>query len=216
MFSYQKFAKDFLEINNIAIETAILGPNEKIHDAITRTKGSFRQMVRGVQNIMKYKRGLQELEIRAILIKQNYKLIGKILKFVHENFLGIDRMVIIFPEPEGLCGKHYDTRGVTYRQVRKVIVPMMERWKHKFKDIRLYHFPLCTIDPKLWGHTWVTQKREEVDYLPICDKCPYKKYCCGIHKGYLKIIGKEEFKPPKTDLKFQTENNPCHPIVGIL
>lgn len=216
MFSYPWFAKSFLKINNLVIETAILGPDEKLHDAITRTKGSFQQTTDGLRNIIKHKKPSQELEIRIILIKQNHKLMGKILDLILNNFPGTDRVVIIFPEPEGICGKNYKTTGITYAQVREKITLVVEGWNSKFKELRLYHFPLCTLEPELWKYTWITQRRDEVRYLPGCDKCSYKKYCCGIHEDYLKIIGGKEFIPPKTDLSFQTENNPCHPIVDVL
>jgi len=216
MFSYSWFAKNFLQINNIVIETAILGPTSKLHDAITRVNGSFEQTLKGISNILKYRGRAQETELRVILIKQNYKLLGKILSLIFNKFSSVDRVTIIFPEPEGECGQNYEKVGITYAQVKEKTTSTIKKWSGKFKDLRLYHFPLCTINPKLWKYAWITQRRDEVDYLPICNNCSYKRYCCGIHKDYLKIIGGGEFKPPKTNLKFQIKKNPYHPIIGII
>ncbi len=216
MFSYPRFAKNFLKINNLAVEIAILGHNNQLHDAITRTKGSFEQTIKGIHNILKYRKRFQELEIRIILIKQNYKLVGKILNLIFNDFPLIDRVVIIFPEPEGVCGKNYKIIGITYTQVKEKIASVIQKWNDKFNELRLYHFPLCTLTPELWKYTWITQRREEVSYLLGCDKCSYKKYCCGIHKDYLEIVGNKEFRPPKTGLNLRLEDNPCHPITDIL
>lgn len=216
MFSYPWFAKSFLKINNLTIEIAILAHNKKLHDAITRAKGSFEQATKGIHNILKYRKKLQELEIRIVLIKQNYKSVEEILNLIFNEFPSVDRVIIIFPEPEGVCGKNYKITGITYTQVKGNITSVVQEWNDKFKELRLYHFPLCTLEPELWKYTWITQRRDEVSYLSNCDNCAYKKYCCGIHKDYLEIIGDKEFQFPKTDLKFKIDNNICHPIVGIL
>ena len=215
MFSYERFAKKFLKLNNLVVEVAILGPDKKIHDSITRVKGSFEQTIKGLKNILKLRNTTQELELRIILIKQNYKLLKEILSFISKNLASANRIVIIFPEPEGVCGKNYNTVGVKYSQVRKEISSIMQEWGDK-KELRLYHFPLCSLDPKLWKYTWVTQRQEEISFPEQCTKCSYKKYCCGVHNDYLKIVGSEEFQPPKTKLKFQFSKNKCHPIIGII
>ncbi len=216
MFSYPSFARKFLMINNVVIETALLGFDQKSHESITRVKDSFIQAMEGIRNISKYRKEGQELEIRTILVKQNYKVTEKILDLVYNNFPSIERMIIIFPEPEGVCGKNFKTVGVTYSQVKEEIISVVKKQKDKFKDLRLYHFPLCTIPAKLWKYTWATQRREEIDYLPSCKECFYKDYCCGIHKDYLEIIGSQEFKPIKTKLKLKIGKNHQHPIEGIL
>ncbi len=216
MFSYPWFTKSFLKINNLAIEIAILGPNKEIHDAITGTKGSFEQTLKGIHNILKYRKRFQDLELRLILIKQNYELTEKILDLIANDFSSADRVIIIFPEPEGKCGKNYKRVGITYKQVREKITSVVERFNDKFKELRLYHFPLCTLKPELWKHTWITQRRDEVTYLPSCNNCLYKKFCCGIHKDYLKVVGNKEFKPVKTDLRLNIKDDPYHPIINVL
>ena len=215
MFSYESFVKKLLKIDNLTIEVAILGPDERAHDSITRVKGSFEQTIKGLKNILKFKNATQELELRIILIKQNYKLVKEILSFISRNLASVDRVVIIFPEPEGECGKKYDIVGIKYLQIKDEIFSVMQEWGNK-KDLRLYHFPLCTLDPSLWKYTWVTQRREEISFPKQCTKCSYQNYCCGVHKDYLKIIGDKEFQPPKTNLQFKFSNNKHHPIINIV
>ncbi len=215
MFHYEHFIKKFLKINNLVIEVAILGPNEKIHDSITRVRGSFKQTIDGLKNILKFKNTTQELELRIILIKQNYKLLQETLSFILKNLSSADRIVMIFPEPEGVCGDNYNAVGIKYSQVKKDIFSVIQWWKDR-KELRLYHFPLCTLDPKLWKYTWVTQRQEEISFPEQCIKCPYKSYCCGVHRDYLEIIGDKEFQPPKTSLQFEFSQNRHHPIINII
>lgn len=215
MFSYPWFVKECLKVNNLTVEIAILGYDASMHDGITRAKGSFNQTIVGIDNILKYRNSSQQLEIRIILIKQNYKHLGRILNLIKESFSLIDRVVIVFPELEGICGKNFKIVGITYKEVERLLSEVMNEWKTQFREIRLYHFPLCTLPPNLWKYTWRTQRAGEVTFLSRCDKCLYKKYCLGIHKDYLKIVGDREFKPVEKKIFIQERDNFYHPIIEI-
>jgi len=69
MFSYKDFTKQLLKVNDLLIEIAIHGYDNKTHDAVTRTNGSFEQTIKGLHNILKYKSSSQNVEIRIIITK---------------------------------------------------------------------------------------------------------------------------------------------------
>lgn len=214
-FYYSSFTKRVLGFGKINIYTSLHGFNEKTHDAITRTPGSFSQTIRGIQNLLKYKKlGLHELELRIIITKLTYKYVEKILKFIKENFPQVDRIVIIFMEMEGQAGDNFKIVGLTHSQFQKFI-PKIAKWIPKFKEFRFYHFPLCTIDYSLWKYTWRTLPAYEVTFLPKCKTCLYKKYCLGIHKDYLKKIGGKEFKPIKKKYIIKETGNFYRPIKDV-
>jgi len=215
MFCYPKFARECFFINDVIFEIAIHGYNARMHDNITRVKGSFNQTIAGIHNVLKYKNDSHQLEIRIILIRQNYKYLDKILNLIINKFPSVDRVVLLFQEMEGVCGENFKTVGITYKKIRKYLPPLFKRWEKKFKELRLYHFPLCTIDFNLWKYHWRTLRKDEVTFLPSCNECLYKKYCLGIHKDYLKLVGGEEFIPIRKKIPIKTEDNFYHPIVEI-
>ncbi len=216
MFNYPWFAKKVLEFDNLAIEVAILGPNKKLHEALTRTKGSFGQTTGGILNILKYRNSSQELELRIIITKVNFKRLDKIINFIKKEFSAADRLVLVFPEVEGSAGKNFKMVGLTYKELKPYFsLSLMGKWKKGLTEIRLYHFPLCVIDPGLWQYAWRTLREDEISFLPGCSKCLYKKYCLGIHKDYLKLIGDGEFKPIKKRLNIKVQNFFHHPIVAV-
>ena len=214
MFSYPWFAKDCLKINNFSLEIALHGPNAKLHDKITSVGGSFKQTVAGMDNILKYKNSSQELEIRVIITKLTYKHLGKIINFIKKRFSGIDRVVLIFMEMEGLAEKNFKVVGLSYKELKPYFNSVkIKEWKEGLSDFRLYHFPLCVLEPELWQYAWRTLRVEEVSFLPLCKNCQYKKYCLGIHKDYLKLVGDKEFKPIRRKIGLKTQDFFHHPIV---
>lgn len=215
MFSYKDFAEKVLEIKDITIETSILGHEESLHDSITGIKGSFAQMVAGVKNILGSLKEGQKLEIRIIMIKNNYKFLNEILDFVYREFKGLSRVIVIFPEPEGRCQKDYKNIGLVYSETKEIVEKNINKWKDKFNDLRLYHFPLCALSSSMWKFIWISQRPDELDYGSNCVSCEFKKYCSGIHKNYLKIIGDKEFLPPKSvKLELNSEKS-HHPILNV-
>jgi len=216
MFYYQSFIKNLLKINNLLLEIAIHGYDERSHDMITRVKGSFKQTVEGIHNILRYKNDSQELEIRIIITKLTYKNLDKILTFIKDEFdvKQIRDTVLIFMEMEGQAKDNFNIVRITYKEAMKYLPQVVNKWASQFNDFRLYHFPLCVLPPELWRYTWRTLRGEEVIFLPGCHKCFFKKYCLGIHRDYLTLIGNKEFKPPQK-MKVKTNNFLYKPINNV-
>jgi len=199
MFSYQGFTKNLFKINNLLLEIAVHSSDEKTHDFITRTKGSFKQTIEGIHNILRLKNDSQKIEIRIIITKFTYKNLDKILAFIKNEFniRQIRDIVLIFLEMEGQAKDNLNIVGITYEEVIKSLPQTVNKWASCFDDLRLYHFPLCVLPPELWPYAWRTLRAEEIMFLPRCNKCFLKKYCLGIHRDYLTLVGNKEFKPPK-------------------
>ncbi len=209
-FTYESFTKSLLKINNIRLEIVLHGPSKELHDGITRTPGSFEQTINGLENIFKYKNQTHSIEIRHVLLKQNYKKLDETYELV-KRFKDIERMVTIFPEYEGRAEKNIDSIGITYKEAVPFIEKATEKWKDQFERFHLYHFPLCVIDSKYWEFVVRSIPREEMIFKKECDQCLYKEYCLGIQPEYKKNIGILEFKPIKKKKKeIKTRKNDYH------
>ncbi len=213
MFSYPSFTKNLLKINHLSLEIAVHGHDEKTHDFITRTKGSFKEAVEGIKNILRYKKDSQVLEIRIIITKLTYKNLDRILDFIKNEFdvKKIRDVVLIFMEMEGQAKDNINITGITYKQVMELLPSIVNKWASHFNDLRLYHFPLCVLPPELWPYAWRTLRGEEIVFLPSCNKCFYKEYCLGIHYDYIPLFGDKEFKAPKK-IKIATSDYYNKPI----
>ena len=214
MFSYSRFAKEYLRMNDLSLEIALHGSTPKLHDAVTGVGGSFEQTIKGIENILKYRNSSQELELRIIITKINYKNLEQIVNFAAKKFPTINRLVLVFLEMEGFAQKNFKIVGLAYKELKPYLtLSKVKKWKAKLPKIRLYHFPLCTIPPELWEYTWRTLREEEVTFLPRCNQCLYKKYCLGIHRDYLKLVGNKEFQPIRKKINLKTQDFFHHPII---
>jgi len=213
-FFYKDFTKSVLEADNLNIAVSLYGPTAKINDGITRVKNSFKQTIKGLENLLLYKNNNQIIEIRTVISQLSYQHLGQILDLIKKRFSSIDRVILIFMEIEGQADKNFKTVGISYSRVRpylEKLYPLL----NSFKELRLYHFPLCTLKSKFWPFVWRTLPTEEVAFASSCNQCQYKKYCLGIHNGYLEKLGSKEFSPIKENLFIQETGDFYHPIKGI-
>lgn len=213
-FFYKNFAKKVLEADNLNIAVSLYGPTPKIHNKITRAKNSFEQTIKGLENLLFYKKDNQIIEIRTIISKLSYKHFDEILSLIKKRFPTVDRVIVIFMEIEGQADKNFKTVGISYARA-KPYVEKLYPFLNDFKELRFYHFPLCTLKPKFWPFVWRTLPKEEVAFVSACKQCKYKKYCLGVHKDYLKKIGSAEIKPIKKDFIIQKTGDVYHPISKV-
>jgi sulfatase maturation enzyme AslB (radical SAM superfamily) len=219
MLAYDDFAEKVLTVDNLKLEIALHGHTPALYDEITGVKGGFPQAVQGLKNILRLRNDSQVVEIRTVILKQNYKRLDSLLRFIHNNFPDLDAVVLIFHELEGQCGDHLERVAVTYQEIEPKVVESVRKWASLIDDLRLYHFPLCALPADLWPHTWRTLPETEVSFLKGCGTCSYKKYCMGVHNDYLRLIGDKAFKPIKSsvgDIKTSRgQDFVYHPIVGV-
>lgn len=214
-FIYKDFAKNVLNItNNLDIELSIYGANKKNHEIVTRALGSFEQTVHGLENLLNYRKKDQLINVRFIITKLSYKSLEEFLEMMKKRFLSIDRIMLIFWEVENQAVKNIKAVKVTYNQVSPYlgkIYPLLGN----FKEIRLYHFPLCTLSEKFWPYVWRTLDKDGVIFNSSCAKCQYRKYCLGIPKEYSKHMGIKEFKPIKENFNIKERKDIYQPILSI-
>ena len=208
---YESLPRALSAISNLSIAVSLHSSNAEIHDKITGTPGSFDQACKGIENILRFRRSGQEVEIRVVISKINYKKCGEILSFIKKRFPSIDKVAFIFIEIEGRAIRNIRKVGVKFsdfKPILKKITPALIA----FKKAKLYHFPLCVVPVKLWPYVWRTLPDYEVAFVKACSKCSYKKYCLGIHKLYLKHMGKSGIYPIRDEIEVIADENFHHPI----
>jgi len=215
-FLYPDFTKKVLEItDNLDIELSIYGPNQKAHQTITRAPGSFEQTIKGLGNLLEYKSKDQLVNVRYIITKLSYQYLEELLKLIKKRFSSVDRIMLIFWEIENQAVKNIKAVKITYNQVRPEIEKITLLLKD-FNEIRLYHFPLCTLPGKIWSSIWRTLPEDGVVFVKACQGCNFKKYCLGIPKDYSEIIGTKEFKAIEKDFIIHKTGDFYHPISRVI
>lgn len=215
-FFYADFAKKCLSFPHVNFIIPIHGWDGASHDSVTGMRGSFDQTVGGLKNLLALRRPGQQIEIRVIIHKINYKNLTKIFDFLLKEFPSAERVVAVFLEYEGHAIENFNSVKLSYKYFYPEF-KKLKKYLKKFREIRFYHFPLCAMPEEFWPHMWRTLEADEIVFLPKCANCEAKKFCLGIHENYLKLFGESEFKPLKNLKKYKEHkyHNFHHPIVQI-
>jgi len=215
-FFYKDFTQEFLEItDNLEVDISLHGPNDIIHDGVTGSKDSFKQTLAGLKNLLYNKKQKQIIGVRTVITRQNYKYLDQTLKLLATEAPSLNRVIIIFHELEAQAIKNLSEVGITYQELRPFI-EKVRSFLNDFQELRFYHFPLCSLPLDFWPYVWNTLPKKEVSFLPECRLCFYRKFCLGIHKGYLKNIGRQGFIPlDKGEIRLDFNPDLYHPIKKV-
>lgn len=214
-FCYEDFTRAVLSIkDDLELVIPLHAPFAELHDRITRTPFSFSQTVKGLKNILRFKSPRQIIEIRIVIHRLNFKTLPELTAYIRKEFAGLGRLVYIFFEVEGQAKKNFKFLNLTYTQARMYLDRIFKQVT-SFPEIRFYHFPLCILPEKFYPHIWRTLPAHEVAFPKKCMCCAVKKWCLGVHKGYLAHLGDSEFRPIKISPSLTTSTNYHHPILAV-
>src|SRR3989339_1143910 len=92
-FMYDDFAKKVLSLSrNFEIDLSVYGADSAVHDAVTRSRGSFVQTTAGLANILRFKDPAQVLGVRFVITGLSAAHTGDFLRMLVERGLGgLDR-----------------------------------------------------------------------------------------------------------------------------
>ena len=211
MLSVPGFAEKLAGAGMNHFKISIHGSTPFLHDALTRTPGSFEQAIGGLKKVLEIKRqyGL-EADVLTTMVKQNFKdlpgMVGLFSKF------DIDRWNINIFDPSGTVEDRAETLLPRYSEVEKSFHEVMEakgvELMRKGTEVSI-SIPACILRDKLKkyysNYEEIVMEKNDVprkqpvrrgrSFLPACGKCRARHVCDGIWKKYLELYGGEEIKP---------------------
>lgn len=216
MLSYGNFAQKLADAGLTDIIFSIHGYDSQTHDNLTKVSGSFKQLLKGLENI----RALGKMRIcsNTTIVKQNYRFLAKIGKLILE--YGIKVSEFIFADPtSGGVHENFNELMPRISQAAPYIHKCLDLAKGR-EDIRHWHIryvPVCyfigyeeQISEIYEKRTFTTEhiapdfknfdvenSREGVNRIKPekCKDCRHYGICEGIWTEYVKNYGDEELKP---------------------
>lgn len=158
----------------------IHGSNAKVHDKITRTPKSFEQTKAGIKNLLKNN---ISIELRVVLSKLNIDNFAEIANLIINEFNGIEYVSIIAMEMTGTARTNLEKVWIPYKETFEKVSPSVRKLIENGVDVKLYNFPLCTVERNYWTLCEKSISDNKVRYAETCDVCKYKKNCGGIFAG---------------------------------
>jgi len=214
MMSYPEILKRITKAGLNSVVFSVHG-DEMIHDFLTRTRGSYSQLVKGINNFKKISPD-SYVCTNTVITNYNYK---KLPAIAENNIkLGADGCEFIFPHPKGNSLKNFDTIVPKLEDISCYIDKTLDVGKMlEIRHFYFRYFPLCYMsgnEGKLSEYSTsgifieehvgpdfkdlnVEKGRKEIGRVKgdVCKNCILNDDCEGIFKEYAKKRGFGELKP---------------------
>ena len=193
MFSYPRFTKEILDTGIKQVGVSLSGATAKTHDKLTQVSGSFDQTIKGIRNIVRFKKSEVSLLVNLNLTKLNYFEFKQMLDLLIG--LGVKEINILFIAP---LSKRSRSKNIVMQMsklgkyVFNILKPYLNNPELKFL---LVEFLPCSlpIEAKKYFFPCLEKNPHKVK-IPICNNCEYKDECDGVLQDYINLYGIKEFK----------------------
>lgn len=217
MYSYPKFTKAMVAAGLTGIVFSIHGPNAKIHDKLTKSPGSFDQLMAGWDNFIKL--GFKNIGSNTTIVKQNYKYLPQIGRLLFNKNINNAEFIFVDPNNGGAKIDFFDIMPKITEVMPYVKKCLEIGKKNKLPHWHIRYMPLCyltdyldqisELEEKKIFHTehlapdfqnFDVEKSREIaarEKSKICKKCKLNDICEGVWKEYVKNYGLSELKAVK-------------------
>ncbi len=215
MLCYKDFCLQLIKAGIGRFGISIHGSSAKTHEAITRTRGSFRQTIAGIENLLELKKTLPRLTITTHTTPTRLNISD--LEPMLALFSGwkVNTIVINPLCFKGNAVKYSRQLFLPYcaiaRELKKAIAGIRRRRTIHLPRISITDFPLC-VTAGLTEHAGVFERvallspdakasllDQKLGFAGAkrkqCRACRHFNACTGISPFYIKEFGWEEFVP---------------------
>lgn len=194
------------QVANIGILNALVSCQSnkaKIHDLLTGVKGSFRETIQGIKNMVYY--GIPII-INTVFTKINKDTLCDTVSFFHS--LGVNRVNYGYIDIVGNACENIDKVLLNFSEVKRIANNIMKESKKINIQVSFSQLPLCVIHDsgKIARNDNVkmlavqAKKPKQLlfgfnNYAKICNSCKCKEMCYGIDQKYIAMFGENGIKP---------------------
>lgn len=208
-FAQLDFCKKIIKAGVNEFSPALHGPNPRIHDYLTRTKGAFIQTARGINNLKKLK---QRVMTNTVITKANYRYLPQMARLLVR--LRVDQFQLAFVHAVGNAGENFDSVMPRKRAVIPYVKRALDIGIHAGIPVMTEAIPYCFMagyedyvaedkipDTKIFDADRVVENFTETRRVHRkmkagkCRKCKYFSKCEGPWREYPEHFGWDEFTP---------------------
>lgn len=153
------------------------------HDYIVGKKGAFLETVQGLYNLAKY---YQNIEIRIVILKQNYYKLKDIARYIYRNFPFVSHVALMGMEYRGNAETNYNLVAIDPVDYKQDLFLAIKEFVRYGMHIDIYNIPLCLVDNRIKNFCRDSISTWKKFYLPQCDNCKEKEICCGLFETSFK------------------------------
>jgi His-Xaa-Ser system radical SAM maturase HxsC len=155
----------------------------RLHDDIAGAGGSFAETVRGLHHLARLQ---QRVEIRVVILRDNYRRLPSLAEFICRNFPFASHIALMGMETTGLAWSNLDAVWVDPLDYTTELHAAVRHLHQRALDVSLYNLPLCVLPGPLWPFAFDSISDWKKVYLPLCTACSVQPRCPGLFRTSLK------------------------------
>ena len=208
-FKDLKLCKRLVEAGVSEFGPSVHGPNARIHDSLTRGKGSFGETIHGMKNLAELG---QSMVTNSVVSKQNFRLLPELVEMLAS--LNVKQAQLAFVHPMGNAWKNFEKVVPGFSEAMPFIYKAIEVSKQLGLPIMVEAVPYCLmqgyekfVSEQYIPETEIREPGSVVERFSVvrkeegkrkgekCSACRYFAVCEGPWKEYPEKKGFSEFVP---------------------
>lgn len=190
-FKSQKFTRDFFNTVRIKeLRTTLHSHHPGIHDRITGIKGSYKNTIKGILNILRT--GKTSVNVNVVINSLNYKELSETadlildLKVNSATFSGLIFEGALINNP---------WLYVDLAKVRPFLLRAFKKCQGSMTDVRLIKLPACILGKnERKPRRLIPEINPKLIKLHSCKRCSYGKICPGLDSHQIHLFGTPDFQ----------------------
>ncbi len=197
--AYAGFASQLVRAGLTDICISIHGHTASLHDALTRTPGSFSQTEAGLDAMVALRSRGVTVRTATVLTRANTPLVPELHRWLMDR--GVDEAAYHAMRLTGQPSEMLREILPSYREIRQSFERLKDSYERPFRRAVLVDVPPCTVH----GSAIVSnvQQDDEQDgaepqvrrYGTACELCARRDTCPGVYSAYVGRYGWAEFTP---------------------
>lgn len=184
---------------NLRFEIPLYADNDAEHDSIMGAAGSFYDSIEGLHNLALLG---QSVGLRTVLHALTIERLVEYSEFVYRNLPFVLHVAFMGMETTGKARDNIEKLWVDPYDYSDLLLAAVIHLHRRNIPVSIYNHQLCTLPRDLWLFARRSISTWKETYLPFCDECYVKKFCCGIfgtgdkNSAHIKPIYEKEVPVP--------------------
>ncbi len=151
--------------------------NDVQHDEIVGARGGFKETILGLHNLARLR---QPVEIRVVLLRQNYRCLPNLAEFIYMNLPFACHVALMGMETSGFAAENLERVWVDPEDYRDSLEESVRILHQRAMNVSVYNLPHCLLPKSLWRFSRDSISTWKKTYLPTCGTCQAKGNCAGL------------------------------------
>lgn len=162
----------------------IYSGNPELHDEIVCSKGSFNKAIYGILNLYRLQ---QNIEIRIVITKKNYRDLSNIAHFIYWNMPFVFRIAFMGMETHGAASDNLKEVWIEPVEYMKYLQEAVLFLNDRMLNVSIYNLPHCLLSNELKNFAQDSISEWKKSFLYVCKNCSKASICSGVFSTSINI-----------------------------